>query len=242
MSDTKITWLGHATASVEFKGHIIYFDPWLDDNPMSPIKANQVEKATAICATHGHIDHIGDSFQLVRQTGGKLICTPELGFYADSKGLKEGEEVYALNTGGSWQQQDFVITMVPASHTSEIMGEGWIAGPIQPGSGAVGFILDIAGGTTIYFSGDTGVCADMTIIRDLYRPDVAIMTAGGKYNMGYREAAYAAGLILPKYLIPTHYGTFEDQQLDLEKLEMELKVRAPKVELVGIKPGESFYC
>ena len=53
---------------------------------------------------------------------------------------------------------------------------------------------------------------------------------------------YAAGLILPKYLIPTHYGTFEDQQLDLEKLEMELKVRAPKVKLVGIKPGESFYC
>jgi len=143
MGNTNITWLGHASASVEFNGQIIYFDPWLDENPVSTIKASQVEKATAICVTHGHVDHIGDSFQLVRQTGAKLICTPELGFYAVSKGLKKGEEVYGLNTDGSWHQNDFTITMVPASHTSEIMGDGWVDGPIQPGSGAVGFILDI---------------------------------------------------------------------------------------------------
>ena len=242
MDKAKITWLGHASASVEFNGHVIYFDPWLDDNPVSPIKAIQVEKATAICATHGHIDHIGDSFQLVRQTGATLICTPELGFYAESKGLHEGKEVYGLNTGGSWHQDDFVVTMVPASHTSEIMGEGWIEGPIQPGSGAIGFVLDIDNGGSIYFSGDTGVCADMPIIRDLYRPNVAIMTVGGKYNMGYREAAYAASLVWPEYLIPTHYGTFENQQLDLDKLEAEMKVRAPGVQLVRIKPGESFEC
>jgi L-ascorbate metabolism protein UlaG (beta-lactamase superfamily) len=151
MVNTNITWLGHASVSVEFNGQIIYFDPWLDDNPVSTIKTNQVEKATAICVTHGHIDHIGDSFQLVRQTGAKLICTPELGFYAESKGLREGEEVYGLNTGGSWHQEDFTITMVPASHTSEIMGEGWVDGPIQPGSGAVGYVLDITNGTSVYF-------------------------------------------------------------------------------------------
>ena len=242
MAKTKITWLGHASVSVDFNVHVIYFDPWLDDNPVCSMKRSDVRKATAICATHGHIDHIGDSFELVRQTGATLICTPELGFYADSKGLKEGEEVYALNTGGSWRGDGFTITMVPASHTSEIMGEGWIAGPIQPGSGAIGFILAIDHGGSIYFSGDTGVFADMPIIRDLYRPNVAIMTAGGKYNMGYREAAYAASLVWPEYLIPTHYGTFDDQQLDLDKLEAEMEVRAPGVKLVRIKPGESFEC
>ena len=240
MNNAKVTWLGHASASVEFNGHFIYFDPWLDDNPVCPVKRSDVKKASAVCATHGHIDHLGDSFELVRQTGAKLICTPELGFYADSKGLREGEEVYGLNTGGSWRSEGFTITMVPASHTSEIMGEGWIPGPIQPGSGAIGFILDIDDGATVYFSGDTGVFADMAIIRDLYRPNVAIMTAGGKYNMGYREAAYAASLVLPEYFIPTHYGTFDDQQLDLDKLEAEMKVRAPSVKLVRLKPGEAF--
>ncbi|UCD78982.1 MAG: MBL fold metallo-hydrolase, partial [Desulfobacterales bacterium] len=172
MANTKITWLGHASASVEFDDHVIYFDPWLDDNPVCPIKRSDVTRATAICATHGHIDHLGDSFDLVRQTGATLICTPELGFYADSKGLKEGEHVYGLNTGGSWHREGFTITMVPASHTSEIMGDGWVDGPIQPGSGAVGFILAIDNGSSIYFSGDTGVCADMQIIRDLYRPNL----------------------------------------------------------------------
>jgi len=240
MGKTTITWLGHASISVEFNDDIILFDPWLDDNPACSMKCADVKKATAVCATHGHIDHLGDSFQLVRQTGATLICTPELGFYADSKGLKEGQQVYALNTGGSWRKKNFTVTMVPASHTSEIMGEGWITGPIQPGSGAVGFILTIDNGQTIYFSGDTGVCADMPIIRDLYRPNVAIMTAGGKYNMGYREAAYAASLVWPDFLLPTHYGTFEDQQLDLDKLEAEMKVRAPGVKLVRLKPGEAF--
>jgi L-ascorbate metabolism protein UlaG (beta-lactamase superfamily) len=242
MKKAKITWLGHASASVEFGEHVIYFDPWLDDNPTCTLKRSDVKKATAICPTHGHIDHLGDSFELVRQTGATLICTPELGFYAESKGLQEGKEVYGLNTGGSWRKDGFTITMVPASHTSEIMGEGWIPGPIQPGSGAIGYVLSIDDGPAIYFSGDTGVFADMPIIRDLYRPNVAIMTAGGKYNMGYREAAYAASLVLPDYFIPTHYGTFENQQLDLDKLEAEMKIRAPSVRLVRIKPGESFEC
>jgi len=242
MKNTKITWLGHASAVVEFDDQIVYFDPWLDDNPVCSLKKSDVENASAICATHGHIDHIGDSFELVRQTGATLICTPELGFYAESKGLREGQEVYGLNTGGSWKSKGFTITMVPATHTSEIMGEGWIDGPIQPGSGAVGFIMDIEDGATIYFSGDTGVTADMTIIRNLYRPNIAIMTVGGKYNMGYREAAYAASLVWPEYIIPTHYGTFDDQQLDLDKLEAEMKIRAPGVKLIRLKPGESFDC
>ena len=113
MGNTNITWIGHASASVEFGEHVIYFDPWLDDNPVSTMKTSQVEKATAICVSHGHIDHIGDSFQLVRQTGAKLICSPEIGFYADSKGLKEGKEVYGLNTGGSWYQKALPLLWFP---------------------------------------------------------------------------------------------------------------------------------
>jgi L-ascorbate metabolism protein UlaG (beta-lactamase superfamily) len=54
MTKTKIIWLGNASVSVEFNGRIIYFDPWLDDNPVCQIKRSDVRKATAICATHGH--------------------------------------------------------------------------------------------------------------------------------------------------------------------------------------------
>jgi L-ascorbate metabolism protein UlaG (beta-lactamase superfamily) len=242
MTKAKITWLGHASVSVEFGGRTVFFDPWLDANPVCRLKLEDVSSATAVCVTHGHNDHIGDSLELVRRTGATLLCTPELGFYADSKGLKEGKEVYGLNVGGSWRGEGFTVIMVAAVHTSEIMGEGWVSGPIQPGAGTVGFVLAVDGGASIYFSGDTGVFADMAIIRDLYRPKVAILTAGGKYNMGWREAAYAAGLLLPEYLIPTHYGTFPTQSLDLERLGAETAVRAPGTRVVALEPGESFEC
>lgn len=236
----KITWLGHASVAVEFDEHVVYFDPWLEQNPVCKVKLKDISKASAVCVTHGHDDHIGDSLELVRRTGATLICTPELGFYAELKGLREAKDVYALNVGGSWFASGFVITMVPAVHTSEIMGEGWVKGPIQPGAGTVGFVLAIEGGAIIYFSGDTGVFGDMAIIRDLYRPDVAILAVGGKYNMGYREAAYAVSLLLPDYVIPTHYGTFQNQPLDIEKLKAEMAIRAPGVKLVGLRPSENF--
>lgn len=237
---TKITWLGHASVKIEFNDHTVFFDPWLDNNPVCSLRIADVQKATAVCPTHGHIDHLGDSFELVKKTGATLICTPEIGFYADTHGLKEGQQVYSLNTGGTWRGPGFDIIMVPAAHTSEIMGEGWVSGPIQPGSGAIGYVLDIAGGPSIYFGGDTGVSTEMSIIRELYQPEVVILGVGGKYNMGPREAGYAAGLLGARCMLPIHYDTFPDQILDRAWLEREVGMRAKRTKIIFIKPGEHF--
>jgi L-ascorbate metabolism protein UlaG (beta-lactamase superfamily) len=241
MFSAKVTWLGHASIRVDADGQVIFFDPWIEGNPRCPIKLKDVRQATAACVTHGHDDHLGDSLKIVKQTGAKLICSPEIGFYADRHGVAYDVGSYPINIGGSWHTDRFVITMVRADHTSEILGEEFKQDKtVIAGSGSAGYVLQFRDGPCIYYAGDTGVFGDMALIRELYAPDVAICPAGGKYNMGYREAAYAAALVQPRVFIPIHYGTFPDQMLDVQRLQAEIAVRAPKVRLMLLEPGQSF--
>jgi L-ascorbate metabolism protein UlaG (beta-lactamase superfamily) len=241
MSKTKITWLGHASVKVEGADSVVFFDPWIDGNPACSLKIDEIKRADAVCVTHGHNDHIGDSIEIVKRTKAPLICSPEIGFYAEKYGVTYDKGSIPLNVGGSWETDRFTITMVNAVHTSDIMGQEWKEnGIIMPGSGSVGYVIEFKGGPSIYYGGDTGVFGDMAIIRDLYSPEVAVLPAGGKYNMGVREAGYAASLIHPKFFLPIHYDTFPNQTLDLGRLEAEIVVRAPHVKLVRWRPSETF--
>ena len=164
-----------------------------------------------------------------------------IGFYVEKKGLEADKKCHPLNIGGSYRKPDYTLTMVRADHTSDIVGEEYMRdGSITPGSGSVGYILELVSGTCIYFSGDTGVFGDMSIIRELYQPNVDILTVGGRYNMGVKEAAYATALLDPKLLIAIHHGTFPDQYLDFEDLKHAMDVRSPKVELIEMAVGEEF--
>jgi L-ascorbate metabolism protein UlaG (beta-lactamase superfamily) len=46
------------------------------------------------------------------------------------------------------------------------------------------------------------------LIRELYRPEVAMLPIGGHFTMGPREASLAAHLLAPKVILPLHFGTF----------------------------------
>lgn len=73
----------------------------------------------------------------------------------------------------------------------------------------VGYVIEFENGTTFYISGDTGPMADMTVIRDYFKPEVAVLPIGGFFTMGPAEAAFSASLVKPQnYVIPYHYGSY----------------------------------
>jgi L-ascorbate metabolism protein UlaG (beta-lactamase superfamily) len=72
-----LTWLGHGTWLIEADGTKILLDPFLDENPSSPVKAADVE-ADYILMSHGHFDHIADAVPIAKRTGATVIAVFEI--------------------------------------------------------------------------------------------------------------------------------------------------------------------
>ena len=53
-----LTWHGHSCFTLETDdGTRILFDPFLDDNPVADVKADEVDRLDYILVSHGHFDH-----------------------------------------------------------------------------------------------------------------------------------------------------------------------------------------
>ena len=205
-----IRWLGHAAFHlITEAGTHIYLDPWIVGNPACPIGLESIDRADIVCVSHGHFDHFGNSFDLVRRLGGKLICSPEMAWYADKRGIQREKASLPLDVGGSVREKDVEITMTQAIHLAELYGEEWSSDhEFRPGGGACGFVLRSAAGTCVYFAGDTALFSDMKLIAELYEPQVALLPIGGKFTMGPREAAIAAEYLRAQVVIPMHVNTY----------------------------------
>ena len=91
----------------------------------------------------------------------------------------------------------------------------------------------------VRYAGDTGVIADMALIGELYQPEIALLPIGDLFTMSPREAAIAARMVKPKYIVPTHFGTFPVLTGTPEALREELKKAGVKAEVITLRPGET---
>jgi L-ascorbate metabolism protein UlaG (beta-lactamase superfamily) len=227
----KLTWFGHATFLIESAGKNILIDPWVMGNPMCPEEKKKLPKIDLMLCTHGHFDHIGDAVQIAKEHGSLVVGIYELCAWMQKKGV---EQIAPMNKGGTQNLQQFGVdvTMVTANHSCGIQD----GDEIVYGGDPCGFVLTFASGLKLYHSGDTNVFGDMSIIRELYQPEIALLPIGDHFTMGPKEVAYAAGLLKPKQMIPMHFGTFPA----LTGTPNELRSLLPQgVELVEIKPGET---
>jgi len=216
----KITWLGHAAFQVESdNGITVLFDPWVTENPKSPLKSvEDIQKVDIVCVTHDHGDHgLDDAVEICKRHEACFIGVHELAVEAEQRGVKH---TIGGNIGGSVvAPMDTRVTFTLAFHSCER-------------GTPCGFIVHFPDGA-VYFTGDTSLFGDMELLAKLYLPKVLLVPIGSTYTMGPREAAEAVRMIYPKVAIPYHYGTFPAIEQDPEEFKQlvgevsEIKILNP---------------
>jgi L-ascorbate metabolism protein UlaG (beta-lactamase superfamily) len=223
----KLTFHGHACFSIECDdGTALVIDPFFAGNPVCDHDGSEVE-ADFILLTHGHADHLGDAIPLAERTGATIIAAFEIATYMQGKGLATSPQ----SIGGGVHYPFGYVRMTPALHGGmvELPGaEGFTTMP-------AGFLVDLTSGQRFHHTGDTGLLADMGLLKG--RVDVLVLPIGDRYTMGPSEAVRAVELIEPSVVIPCHYNTWPPIEQDGEAFKAAVGSRAT-VELMT--PGASY--
>lgn len=218
----KITYLGHASLSVEVAGKHLIVDPFITPNELArDIDINSLQ-ADYILITHAHQDHIVDVEAIAKRTGARVISNFEIVSHYGNLGI----DGHPMNHGGSWNFDFGKITYTNAIHTSSFP-DGSYGG--QPG----GFVLETNEGN-LYIAGDTALTMDMKLIPLQCRIDLAVLPIGDNFTMGMESASIAAEFISCDRILGYHYDTFGYIVIDHEKAIQTFRNKGKELFLLPI--------
>jgi len=204
-----VRWLGHAAFEVTSSGGTkIVIDPFITGNPATPAALKSLDryksewKPNAILVSHSHSDHSLDAKAVAQMSGAPVISAFE---WVNTLGLPESQAMGG-NVGGTFKIGDVTVHLVPAMHSSD------------PGGRPLGFVLEFADGRTMYHTGDTWAFGDMSLIQEMYHPNIILLNVG---RGPYTEDPKAAAMVIRKYfrptiIVPMHYKTFPGLATDAD--------------------------
>jgi L-ascorbate metabolism protein UlaG (beta-lactamase superfamily) len=206
----KLKYLSHSAFQLTTaSGKVILIDPFLDENPNSPVKSSDV-KPDYIILSHAHGDHLGDAIKIAKRTDPLFICVNELANYVISKGFR----AHNMHIGGGFNFDFGRLKFTIAHHGSSTPDNQYCGEP-------AGILLFIEG-KTIYHTGDTGLFYDMKLIGEMNKIDYMLLPIGDNYTMGITDAVKAVELANPRIAIPIHYNTFPVIEADPKEFKRQL--------------------
>ncbi|MDI3503728.1 MAG: hypothetical protein PWP64_664 [Candidatus Cloacimonadota bacterium] len=218
-----LRFLAHASFQIITDSGIkIVIDPWLDQNPLAPIKSKDIS-ADYIILSHAHADHCADAVKIADQKS-TFIAVAELASYFQ----EAGHHTHAMQIGGAFDFEFGRVKLVSAQHGS-MTADG------KYGGLAAGIVLTIDN-ITIYHMGDTGIFGDLKLIGDMHKIDYLLIPIGGNYTMDPEDAALAASWIKPRFAIPMHYNSFPLIKQDPARFADLCSTHGIKVKIM--QPGE----
>lgn len=202
----------HGTARIEFGGKTIWLDPWskapMGDDPAS---------ADVLLVTDIHPDHLDPAAIARVHTDATVTVAP-----AAVKDAWQGGDVdHVLANGQTVEVSGMRITGVPMYNHHRGPAEGQLFHVKGRGNG---YLIE-AGGTRIYFAGDTACTDELKALDDI---DLAFVPMNLPYTMPPEEAAPCVAELKPKRVVPYHYrgsdlSVFEqglkDSGIEVVKLE-----------------------
>jgi L-ascorbate metabolism protein UlaG (beta-lactamase superfamily) len=218
----RATWLGHSTVLLEMDGIRVLTDPVFGEraSPLSfagpkrfhqpPVSIAQLPKLDAILVSHDHYDHlcrysIGELVKL----GVPFITSLGVGAHLEAWGVPP-ESIVELDW---WESHTMLggtlrFTAAPSQHFSgRRLGDRnhtlWSSWRIQTDR------------RSVYFSGDTGLHDELTVIGQKLGPfDLVMLEIGafhpswGEIHLGPDNARKGHQMLGSGVLLPVHWGTF----------------------------------
>lgn len=194
----EVTFLGHASFNIQYKGYNILIDPF-------DIDIEQVEPDFVII-THAHQDHIGNSLNIALKYNSMVISNFEITNWFENNGVTN---IHGMNLGGKYIFPFGLLKMVPALHSSSFPDGTY-------GGNACGFIC-MLDDVCFYYAGDTGLSAEMKTIGATNKLDFAFLPMGDNYTMGIEDAIIASEFINCNKVIGMHFDTFPQIKIDKKK-------------------------
>lgn len=209
--DLSITFLGHGSLLMVFKGMNIYVDVFGEVADYS-----KLPKADIVFLTHEHFDHLDPKALTSIRTEKTVLVYTEACVPLVKGGI-------VMGNGDRQMVSGIPVEAVPAFNLVHKRPSG---DPYHPKGSGNGYILTF-GGTRMYVAGDTENIPEMKALKEIA---IAFLPMNLPYTMTPEMVAEAAKALRPRILYPYHYGDTDTKKLvDLLKGEKDIEVRIRKM-------------
>ncbi len=244
-TDDAFWWLGQHSFIIKLDGIVFLVDPFITPSPerlvpplFSPEDAACV---SAVCCTHDHLDHLDPlAVSGLSSTIQAMFIAPRvhrnrlLSLSVSENRLLLLDDLETVDLHG------VRFTGIKAAHeTFECTADG-----LHP---YLGFVIEGAG-KVIYHAGDTVWWEGLQSRLAAWKFDVAMVPINGRDaarlsnniigNMTYQEAADLLGGLEVNLTVPTHYGMFEFNTVDVQLFVDYMQVKYPQRKVWAGEPTE----
>jgi L-ascorbate metabolism protein UlaG (beta-lactamase superfamily) len=229
-----IEWLGHSSFRIEMNGTTFVIDPAYQHDPNASVEADDVSDADFVLLSHGHFDHAADAVAVAEASDAPIVAVAELASLLEDEG--DIETVWRNPSAPLDLGTGVKVGLIRMDHTS---GRGLMDDEIDYAGLSCGFILD-DGNQTLFFAGDTGMCANLKVVGEVYDPDVSLLPISGGFVIDADEAGMAAAMTNADAAIPMHYDSLDIlPEADPQEFVRAVGEYAPECETIVLQQGES---